>query len=302
MNLKKTAIALALAGVAAAPLAASADGSVYASARIGFEYVDDGNDSRVDARNYSSRLGMRGETEIGGGWSGWGRYELQVETTGADNSNAVARRHAVVGLKSDHNNIFLGQTYHTWYTHITGVVDRPWWDSRATGISDATRTSDGLTYAGNFGVVDFGITGYFAGDGNARAVAGENVDRLELGLSFNIGSAVRLGFGVLDSADDNVESVGALSLAIDLGLVQLAGAYQSRDDDSSTTLHIDIGNFYGHYGTESVGALDTSGITLGYTLSVGPRTLFWFEAISNDTGNNADDTTILRAALKYDIL
>lgn len=83
MNFKKTAIALAVAIVAATPMAASADGGMYASAHIGLQYMDEIKNKKPEmageiiVRSYGSLLGLKGETDIGNGWSGWANMNLE---------------------------------------------------------------------------------------------------------------------------------------------------------------------------------------------------------------------------------
>ena len=64
---KSSALALAIAGIVAAPVASA---EVYVSARLGFEYIDSDASSPDDTSilefgNLSSRLGWRGETDLG---------------------------------------------------------------------------------------------------------------------------------------------------------------------------------------------------------------------------------------------
>ena len=77
MKFKSSAIALAVAGTMAVPMAAQAD--IYASARIGLENNDTGGVSDLQVRSFGSRFGARGETDLGNGMTGFGRYEWDVD-------------------------------------------------------------------------------------------------------------------------------------------------------------------------------------------------------------------------------
>jgi predicted porin len=90
MKFKTSAIALAVAGSVAAPMAAQAEGSVYASARVGLENVDTAGISDVRMRSFGSRFGVRGETDLGNGMTGFGRYEWDVDFKD-DNTDVVDR-------------------------------------------------------------------------------------------------------------------------------------------------------------------------------------------------------------------
>ena len=282
MNFKKTAIALAVASVASAPIVASADGSVYASVRIGLQVQDSGDDTEATIRGFGSRFGIRGETDLGNGLTAWGRYEFGVATEG-DGPN-VSRRWAVVGLKGDFGNIYLGQAYHTWYNHIVVGADYPWWGSGyAAQLAYRGRTDESITYAGDFGPVSFGITGVLQADGNGgnqdSGGDSENIDEYEIAISFDAGP-VRVGFGILgeegatesdavaavaaDPTSDpivvgtagsaatpvNDEPIYGFSIAFDAGPVALAGNYMLQErgssDASSIVINAAISNFYAH--------------------------------------------------------
>ena len=209
MNLKKTAIALAVASVASAPIIAAADGSVYASARIGFEYKDTGGTKNTIIRNHSSRMGLKGETDLGNGMTAWGKYEFAVNATGGDNAGVLSRRHGVIGIKGDFGDVFIGQTYHTFYNYVVGPSDNPWFGSGYAMVSYTGRTGEAITYNGDFGIVSIGGTAYLAnaktaGDNNAPgdgtttgSVDTEDFDAYELALGVDAGP-VRLAFAVQD--------------------------------------------------------------------------------------------------------
>ncbi len=328
MNFKKTAIALAVASVAATPIIASADGSVYASARIGLQYLDGGEnrngdsvnettDSEITVRSYAARLGFKGETEIGNGWSGWGRYELEVLTDAArDNTSQDAtfrRRHAVAGLKSEHNNIYVGQTSHTWYNHIVGPADYPWWGSGYALVKYDIREDNGITYNGSFGVVEFGITGFFQPDnlgGNLSSSGDSEVlDEYQLAISFNIGSSVRLGLGLAGALGD-FENTGSPAVAAvpanttnGDGIPNTAGS-EAVDPVPATavedepiigvSLSIDLGsvNLAGNYQTQSLnGGGDNNSISLNVALYD-----FNIHYESVDFGNSSTANTALNTS------
>ena len=77
MKFKTSAIALAVAGAIATPMAAQAD--LYASVRVGVENVDVGGVSDLNTSSFGSRFGVRSETDLGNGWTGFGRYEWDVD-------------------------------------------------------------------------------------------------------------------------------------------------------------------------------------------------------------------------------
>ncbi len=86
---------MAVAGIIAAPMAVQADGSLYASARVGFSHTSTGDADEFEATSddfatvditeeegsdqmaigsWASRFGAKGETDLGNGMTGFGKY------------------------------------------------------------------------------------------------------------------------------------------------------------------------------------------------------------------------------------
>jgi predicted porin len=320
MKFRTTAIAMAVAGIVAAPVAVQAGADeVYASARVGFKYTDgptkddDGNTTGsvadFDVKSFASRFGMKGETDLGNGMTGFGRYEFGVGDGTADAS--IKTRHLYTGLKGDFGSILMGTTYHTFYNYVVGPLDIPWWHSTNTMVESVGRTANGLTYAGGAGGVSFGATAYFATDGEETAP-----DALELGASIALGDTT-LGFGYRSvdedgavpsqgSTGDDEDVIAVAWHGIGLGDTTLGVSFMSQDKDTGIVAHWDIGNLYVHGEFLEIDASDQSqtDLTLGYTQSLGRKTTMYYEVNSKDadTGDSDDDYTAFMAVLKYDII
>lgn len=134
--MKKSVLALATAAVLAAPLAVQADTILYGSARASIDYEDvessyvrlpDGRlqrnlvgSSGWDVVNNSSRLGVLGSEDLGGGLSAVYQYEFGVDLT--EGGNFESNRPKLVGLKGGFGTLTIG-TQETPYYHVAGVVD-----------------------------------------------------------------------------------------------------------------------------------------------------------------------------------
>jgi predicted porin len=299
MKFKTTAIAMAVAGTVAAPMAAQAD--IYASARVGIENADTGGMSDLGVKSFASRFGAKGETDLGNGMTGFGRYEWDVDFDGAtDATNDIKVRHRYVGVKGDFGSVTIGQAYHTFYNFLVGPVDNPWWGSGYNMVSYTGRTDNGITYAGGSGNVAFGATAYFVQEANEDAP-----DAYEVAASFGIGDmTLAAGIQHVEVVDNDV--AGVTLSGIGAGPVTFGVGYQQNDDDDSLTLEALFGNAYVHVESINIDATDNNpiSITLGYTQSLGRNTTMWYEAVSADadSGNSDDDLTALRAVLKYDIM
>lgn len=136
--MKKSAIALAVAA-ALVGSSAFADTTLYGSARVSVDYTDldttytgaraaDGSLIPIvkgftawDVVNNSSRLGVRGEEDLGGGLSAIYQYEFGVDPTEGGNWNS--NRPKWVGLKgTSWGSVTLG-TQWTPYYNVLGISD-----------------------------------------------------------------------------------------------------------------------------------------------------------------------------------
>ncbi|MBK8181903.1 MAG: porin [Candidatus Competibacteraceae bacterium] len=127
--MEKSILALVVATALTAPLVAQADTILYGSARVSVDYVDEesgavedllNNDGYWDITNNSSRLGVLGEEELGGGLSAIYQYEFGVDVT--EGGNFESNRPKLVGLKGGFGQISAG-TQETPYYHIVGIAD-----------------------------------------------------------------------------------------------------------------------------------------------------------------------------------
>jgi len=302
---------MAVAGIVAAPVAVQAGADeVYASARVGIQYQDDdaSDVADFDVRSMSSRFGMRGETDLGNGLTGFGRYEMSYSEGG------VGTRHLYTGLKGDFGSVVLGQTYGTWYNFVVGPLDNPWWHSGVTMIEYRGRTDNNITYAGGGGAINFGVTAYFDSDGEETAP-----DALEAALSFGLGdSTIAVAFSSVDedgaiasqgATETDEDIIGVAWSGIALGDTSLGVSFMSQDDDTGIVVDWLFGNAYLHVELLQLddADVDPSTFTLGYTQSLGRKTTMWYEAAVIDS-DGIDDPTILQdstrimAVLKYDII
>jgi len=311
MKFKTTAIAMAVAGIVAAPVAVQAGADeVYASARVGIQYKDDdaSDVADFDVRSMSSRFGMRGETDLGNGLTGFGRYEMSYSEGG------VGTRHLYTGLKGDFGSVVLGQTYGTWYNFVVGPLDNPWWHSGVTMIEYRGRTDNNITYAGGGGAINFGVTAYFDSDGEETAP-----DALEAALSFGLGdSTIAVAFSSVDedgaiasqgATETDEDIIGVAWSGIALGDTSLGVSFMSQDDDTGIVVDWLFGNAYVHVELLQLddADVDPSTFTLGYTQSLGRKTTMWYEAAVIDSDGIDDpailqDSTRIMAVLKYDII
>jgi predicted porin len=325
MKFKPTLLAIAVAGTVAAPVAVQAGADeIYASARVGVWNVkqDDGTgtDSSIqdtEIKSFSSRFGARGETDLGNGLTGFGRYEVGMDFNGgsdavdadgdAVNVDGITNRHRYVGLKGGWGSVLVGQTYHTWYNYMTGPLDNPWWHSGYSMINYRGRTDQGITYDGGTGGFNFGATMYFQNDDEEESYNG-----YEVGLSWAIGDST-LGGAVQGVPSDfkqgNQETdemiYGIAWSGIGIGSTTLGLSYTGQDKDKGFVLDWGFGNAYFHYEYMDLDVADQKPwtATLGYTQSLGRKTTMYYEIANTATDSDTvSDRTAIMAVLKYDII
>ena len=151
--MKKSALALAVAAALVGfGTAAHADTTLYGSARVSLDYDDfdssytrnaNGTLTRIiagsnawDIFNNASRLGVRGEEDLGGGLSAIYQYEFGVDVTEGGNLNS--NRPKWVGLKGGFGSVTAG-TQWTPYYNVIGIGD----------IFNSSKIFDNDTYLGN---------------------------------------------------------------------------------------------------------------------------------------------------------
>ncbi len=317
MKFRTTAIAMAVAGIAAAPVAVQAGADeVYASARMGLNYTDTADTADFTVKSMASRFGMRGETDLGNGLTGFGRYEFSVNDGSSHNSDgdpktAIDLRHRYVGLKAGWGALTLGQTNHTFYNYVVGPLDNPWWYSGSTMVEYRGRTDHAIRYDGGTDNFSFGVTAYFEGDGEETAP-----DGLEAGLSFGLGDSTLAvawssvdedgAIGAQGSTGDDEDIIAVAWSGIGIGDTTLGVSFMNQDKDDGFVIDWLFGNAYFHAEQLMNDASDTDPLTLtlGYTQSLGRKTTMWYEIanVDADTGDSDDDTTFIAATLKYDII
>ncbi|MCS6785869.1 MAG: porin, partial [Thiobacillaceae bacterium] len=138
--MKKSLIALAVAGTFAAPaaIAATANVDVYGVLNVSYDYISSDQPAPADTSlgrisSNSSRLGFKGSEDLGGGLSALWQIEMTIAVDGgnantpAGIANAGAFAHALrntfVGISSKGMGTLLAGTHDTPYKLATARLD-----------------------------------------------------------------------------------------------------------------------------------------------------------------------------------
>ena len=298
---KTSAIALAIAGTVATPVAvADGGGGLYISARAGVEQVSHDADAKegLTFGNLSSRLGWKGETDLGNGWTTFAHLEAAADGFGLRNLH--------VGMKGDFGSIKIGEkTYAAFYNHVTAPVDPMYWVG-AGGLVQTGRTSKVINYSGGTGAVSFDVA--VEADGPTEdGSSDDGVVGTQLGVTIGLGDW-NLSLGTRDAedaADSTDGTVTGVTLHGALGDASLAVSVQQSDgadgSDGVDGVHVvvGLGPFIIDYGMRDDGSSEPSKLAVQYSQSIGRNTTFWAEAESADSDGGDDSTTIV-GAIRYD--
>ncbi len=200
--MQKKIIALAVAGILAAPVAAQAGVEVYGKARLSVGVIsnDDATANREDSKlsisSHASRLGFKGTEDLGNGLKALWQIERSVDFT--DKSTTLGVRNTFAGLAGDFGTVLLG-SHDTPYKMATGSLD-PFAD----------------TFADYNAVID--------SDNDARS------RNILVYLSPDMSGLTMAAALITDFADDNLKDSNASQ---EQGAISLAGMYKNGPLDAS---------------------------------------------------------------------
>lgn len=211
--MKKSIIALAVAGALTAPMIAQADATVYGSLRVQVAQNDGGE---LDIRDNTSRIGIKATSELFSGATAIAHFETYVNTeTGAFGIPANGKgRLAYVGATGDFGTALVGRQWLPAYLWTVGKTD-----IMAAG---ATETTHSYTTGGRQGNAAAYISPNMSGLQVAVALVArdsagvdagnttDDVDATHLAANYTMG-----GFGIALSTlqykgfvDENINSIG----------------------------------------------------------------------------------------------
>jgi predicted porin len=299
---KSSALALAIAGTLAAPAVLA---EVYVSARLGVDMVtsDDAADESLTFGNMSSRIGWKGETDLGNGMTAFGK--LEVGNLDAEATNGFALRDLHVGLAADWGKIIVGERVYTaFYNHVTGPLDPTYWQP-GTGFVQSGRTNQAITYQGGGGIFSFEVTAEADGTDSTNTPSEGNtgISGYQAGASIALGdnwTIALAGRNAEDSANSPTDKTATGATVYgSLGNFWLGASLQQDDDDTGTALMAKFGNYFLGYSTMKDDSADTTvaNTSIGGEWPIGENTSFWAEYGSFDSDGAGKDSTELAAAL-----
>ena len=243
--MNKKLIALAVAGIMAAPMAAQAAPKLYGHLQAEITDLDkDGstNDILQIDDNKRGRLGVKGSEDLGGGLKAIYQMEFQVETTTADIDDGD--RNAFVGLKGGFGTIRIGANKQA-YKYFGGVKYDPFVATylQARGNGGMIKSETGIAsshgqngflknsimYTNKFGGATFWAT-YQLSETNP------DYNDLNMGVKFKIGKSAEV---FVAHADDDAATAASRGTNTKVGGQWKAGPhkisaqYEMGDSDAA---------------------------------------------------------------------
>ncbi|MBO0614176.1 porin [Thiothrix fructosivorans] len=105
----KKLLVIAVATALIAPAAAMADTTLYGNLHASVGTVDSGTTSDTVVESHSSRLGVKGSTELDNGLSATYGTEFNLELDGDNSANNLTTRNQFVGLKGGFGEVRVGK-------------------------------------------------------------------------------------------------------------------------------------------------------------------------------------------------
>ncbi|MGQ7842959.1 porin [Granulosicoccus sp. 3-233] len=294
MKFTKTAVAVAIAGIAAAPMIASADTTLSGVVEIALQGTDIDDDD-LEIGTGDVLFGITSEHEMDSGLTGYGSLRVDLDRLsnqgsvfvengpGEDddlNIGSVGTADAVyVGIKGGFGDFRMGE--------IPLAVE---YGQVANDIYDVgSEISGGMSYTGTFGPV--GLVANFSPEGNQ--------DALGLGAKFGIGG-FSIGLGGEQRGEDDLVN-GAVGVSFAFAGASIAAHFWSQEvaetagtgDLESASVKIGYG-FGGVSAALTVSTLEDDGATdqnavrldLGYALGGGTQLSSRITQFNDD--NDAD--------------
>ncbi len=296
MKFTKTAVAVAIAGIAAAPMIASADTTLSGVVEIALQGTDI-DDDELEIGTGDVLFGITSEHEMDSGLTGYGSLRVDLDRLsnqgsvfvengpGEDddlNIGSVGTADAVyVGIKGGFGDFRMGE--------IPLAVE---YGQVANDIYDVgSEISGGMSYTGEFGPV--GLVANFSPEGNQ--------DALGLGAKFGIGG-FSIGLGGEQRGEDDLVN-GAVGVSFAFAGASIAAHFWSQEvaeaagtgDLESASVKIGYG-FGGVSAALTVSTLEDDGATdqnavrldLGYALGGGTQLSSRITQFNDDNNDDAE--------------
>ena len=302
MQLKLSTLAATAALLASANVLAQSSVTVYGLVDSGIEIINNAPDaakkpvslSRLDSGNlYGSRIGFRGEEDMGGGLKAVFVLEngYSVDTGATLQGARLFGRQGYVGLKGNWGSLLLGRQNSLMLEWMSkyNTMENATWSSKVHDGAFSDRIDNAIKYVGKFDAVDVSAyysTGFDSTKGGEVAGHGKAGREVGLGVQYN-GGALRaaLAFdqknGQTALLENDTDKHATFGLRYLIGDAELLGGYLRRKQESA-----------------SAATIDTDLAWLGLNYRIAPQFLVsgsWYHTeVKNSNKNPTSYITMLR--------
>lgn len=313
----KKLLSIAIAAAVAAPMAVSAETTLYGLIDNALTHNDDGTNTSWDIEqgNGTSRLGVKGDEDLGNGLKAIFQYEWATQTTeGGSTQGGFTNRLGYVGLSGGFGTVAIGRQWTPYYGAVgkTNIFNAPSTADHVLGTLNSYRTGNALAYMSpNFNGFS-GAIAFVIDDGGVTDVE-DTVDGYNLALKYDNGP-VSVGFGYRASeattlVDDS--DTWGLSGKYNFGNFAIIGSYEEQDN-GTTSADADAWALAAeaYFGNNTVRALigekdfdngsasDRDRWVIGVQHNFSKRTRVYAEYLDLEIGNT--DTSEFAIGLRHD--
>jgi len=329
--MKKSLIALAVAGVVAAPaaFAASANVDVYGTLRFSLDHTSiSGGNSNWTINDQTSRIGFKGSEDLGGGLKAVWQVEQQLEVAAAPlattSSVAGTARNSFIGLAGGFGTVVIGR-HDTPYKlggsadvfadtsadsqkNTSGIIGRNGFDNRVSGtiayispdfsgfhFAVATVPGEGTAGTAN-GLMDaYSLVGVYANGPLKVTLGHENLGK-EVGAGSNDKTATKFNigytFGDIGVGYTYERSKDGFSAASQTDQAHLASITYAMGP-------ITLAGQYGKFSDKQTTAADLSRYTVGAIYGLSKRTSSYLAYDKENYGSGGTDASIWTMGINH---
>ena len=314
--MKKSLLALAVLGAFAGVAAAQSAVTMYGRVDLSVG-KNAGSDAKVMQNGSGSRLGLRGNEDLGGGMAAFFNIETRFDadtgsaqgfnltptgsTAAPAGASGTANRfwsaRSLVGLSGGFGRVSLGREYTVAFLG-SQLANDPWgWDTVAAGTGTVGITGLGIARVRNDSAVTYNIerSGFSFGAQIAEATDTiNNFQKRPMNVSAGYAAgpvAVNFGYEVTGLEAAAKEKMYSLGGAFDLGAVKLGASYAK----GTTAANVDRksymltavapmgqGEFRAAIGKRTVGGADDINlVAVGYHYALSKRTTLYVDVANN---------------------
>lgn len=299
----KKLLTLAVAAAIVAPMAVSADTTVYGRVNNALINIDTAAGDVWDVDGQASRFGVKGSEDLGNGLKAIFQYEWSVDSSDA---GTLGGRLAFVGLTGGFGTVAIGRQWTPYY----GAVDKTdvfnLGDFNNMALSTG-RTGNALAYVSpNFSGFNAALA-FVMNNGDATDIE-DTIDATNLSLNYNNGPlSVGFGYHTAEATTAVADTdIWGISAKYNFGAFALIGQYEESEVGAvdSDAFNLVAEAYFGNntvrvlYAEKDMGATDADEWAIGFQHNFSKRTRVYAEYGSED--NAGVDTDVFGVGLRHD--